>query len=193
MSFVIGVATRPYPGECVSGDDWLIDIYEGICRLTVLDALGHGPAAAAVAQIAKEAIAARPDLDPMETLRVGHGALTGTRGAAISVATLDPTAGRLTFAGISNVEGSVFLAGRQERLITYRGIVGSASRTVRPFDHSLVADWLLIVHTDGVSNRFDLDQLAGVDRHDVQALADAILARWARKTDDATVLVARSA
>lgn len=75
--------------------------------------------------------------------------------------------------------------------MAYRGIVGAAIPTLRTFELALGPDWLLIVHTDGISTRFDSDALEAARRGDPQALADAVLAGWARATDDATVVVAR--
>jgi hypothetical protein len=72
--------------------------------------------------------------------------------------------------------------------MTDRGIVGSTLPRVRPVEMALASEWLLLIHTDGIKRRFDaqalLESAPGGER-----LAQAILAGWARATDDATVLV----
>ena len=188
---VVG-ASRPYPGELANGDTWTATWHEGYCRVALIDALGHGADAAAVAAVAIAALTEHPELDPVATLRLCHDALGRTRGAVVAVAQIDPHASTLTYVAIGNTEALLWQGGRIERPIGYRGVVGLTARTIRPFTFALQPDWLLVLHTDGVSGRFDLDGLSA-EHPDPQALADALLARWARPTDDATVVVARAA
>jgi hypothetical protein len=70
-----------------------------------------------------------------------------------------------------------------------RGIVGATLPTLRSFEEALPLGWILFVHTDGIKDRFDPEELPDFDRADPQQLADAILARWGRATDDATIVV----
>jgi hypothetical protein len=63
--------------------------------------------------------------------------------------------------------------------------------TLHPVIRPLVAPWGLLIHTDGVSHRFDVAELLAATEDDIDQLAPAILARWARATDDATVVAAR--
>src|SRR4051812_27934099 len=108
----IAVATRTYPGETVSGDAWTVEWSGPVWRLALVDGLGHGPLAAEAAQAALACLRARPDLDPMAALAACHGALRGTRGAALSIATVDTARQRLTFVGVGNVEARVWTADR---------------------------------------------------------------------------------
>ena len=188
---IVAGAGRPRPGEVVSGDAWAVQQHEGRFRLIVADGLGHGPLAAAAAEAALTTLAAHPDLCPVQALRLCHQNLQGGRGAVLALADLDPSAGRLVYAGVGNVEARLSSGGQQTRPISYRGIVGAAMPTVRPFEFPLAGDWLLVLHTDGVSARFDLSdpELPA----EPAALADALLQRWARPRDDAAVLVARPA
>jgi serine phosphatase RsbU (regulator of sigma subunit) len=187
------VATRPYPGETVSGDAWQLDGEEGRYRLTLVDGLGHGPEAALAAQRATSTLAAQPALGPTDSVQACHRALAGTRGAAIAVVCLDLPAAELRFAGIGNVEAQLWQGGHVERLIAYRGIVGAVMRTVREFVLPLEADWVLVMHTDGIRGRFDLPALPAFQRRNMADLAAAILADWSRLQDDATVVAVRPA
>jgi anti-sigma regulatory factor (Ser/Thr protein kinase) len=198
-SLRVGAASRPYPGESANGDGWAATWDGAACRLTVVDGLGHGPEAAAATRAALDALAARPALAPGDALRACHVALGSTRGAAVSVARIEPTLHRLSFAGVGNVEARLWAngpAGRASRPIAYRGIVGTALPTVRVAEYDLADGWLLILHTDGVSARFELDPAGsgtspgGGGGIDPQALAETLLARWGRQTDDATAVVA---
>jgi serine phosphatase RsbU (regulator of sigma subunit) len=192
---VIAAASRPHPGETANGDAWRMDRWQSWTRVTVVDGLGHGPAAAAASEAALRALAERPDLGPAEALSRCHDALRGTRGAAVSIASIDPKGGRLQFAGVGNVEGVLWQAGGREQLLTRRGIVGGTLPSVRMYEHALDGTWAIILHTDGVSQRFvamDLPELQQRDQAhplDPQALADRIMREWGRSTDDATVVV----
>jgi serine phosphatase RsbU (regulator of sigma subunit) len=183
-------ASRPYPGETANGDAWTVDWHAGACRIAVIDGLGHGPQAAAAAQLAVATLAARPGLPPVEALRACHSALQGSRGAAISVACVDAARGRLIYAGVGNVEARLRVGRTWQRLIAYRGVVGMTLPNVRAFEFELDAAWLLLLHSDGVSARFDPDALGAATRRAPQALADDILREWGRATDDATVVAA---
>jgi serine phosphatase RsbU (regulator of sigma subunit) len=190
----VAAATRPYPGESANGDAWATAWPPGACRIAVVDGLGHGPAAAAAAAAATAALAAQPELGPVEALQLCHGALAKSRGAAIAIARIDPADQRLTYAGVGNVEARLWSGGEARRLIAYRGVIGVVlPRTIRAFEHPLDDDWLLLLHTDGVSSRFALDGPREAAARAPAELAAAVLAGWGRPTDDATVVVARTA
>lgn len=186
-------ATRPYPGESTNGDAWQLDGDDGRYRLTLVDGLGHGPEAAFAARAALDALATRPLLGPADSLQVCHQALIGTRGAAISVVCLNLLTAELRFAGIGNVEVQLWQRARVERLIAYRGIVGLAMRTIREFVYPLEADWVVVMYTDGIRDRFDLQVLPALQQRNMQDLAAAILTEWSRVGDDATVVAAQQA
>jgi serine phosphatase RsbU (regulator of sigma subunit) len=187
----VGAASRPRPGEIANGDAWAVNRHGDTWRLAVVDGLGHGPGAAAAAEAAVRALAARPELGPIPALEACQAALRGTRGAAVSIARIDATLGRLAYAGVGNVEARLWQQDGVHRLVTYRGIVGGPSWRVRAFEYELGPAWVLVLHTDGVRARFgDAEVAAGRETHP-EALATTLLDGWARPTDDATVVVAR--
>jgi serine/threonine protein phosphatase PrpC len=192
-TLIVAAATRPYPGETANGDAWTVQWHDGVCRIAVIDGLGHGPQAAAAAQRAVETLVAQPHLGPAVALQTCHRALAGSRGAAMAVVAVEPGAARLTFAGVGNVEAQLWDGETPQRPVSYRGIVGSALPTIREFQLALAPDGLLLLHTDGISARFDASRLPEFAHRQPQTLADAILARAARPTDDATIVVARLA
>ena len=187
---VIAVAARPYPGEPVSGDAWHVDWDGDVCRIAVIDGLGHGPQAAAAALAATTDLAAHPGRDPAAAVQGCHEALAGTRGAALLIARIDPRAGQLTIAGVGNVEAQIWQNGRTQHLMSDRGIVGSVLPRIRPVSVALDATWLLLMYTDGIRNRFDLGAVRETTLGG-HGCAEAVLHAWSRITDDATVLVAQ--
>ncbi len=187
---VVAAASRPYPGEKANGDAWTVQRQTDGCRIALIDGLGHGPAAAAAAGAAVTALEGRPQADPVEALTACHQALVGTRGAVISIAAIAPARGRLVYAGVGNVEARLCQSRRVERPIALRGILGVVMPRLRSFEFALAPDWLLLLHTDGVSAHCRLNTEGVVTASDPQAIADLMLARCLRPTDDATVIIA---
>ena len=191
LPIVIAAASRPHVHETTNGDGWTWSWHAGAYRIAVVDGLGHGPEAASATRLAIEALAAQPELPPGEAVHACHDALRGTRGAAMAIAQFNLKASRLNYAAVGNVEARLWQPEGWQRPIAYRGIVGAILPTIRVFDFPLGGDWLLLLHTDGVSARCDPDALPSHLRQEPQALADTLLDRWGQPRDDATVVVAR--
>jgi serine phosphatase RsbU (regulator of sigma subunit) len=184
------VAGRPIEGEIESGD--LHIVHEGNDRvlLGVVDGLGHGPEAAAASRRAAETLRATALDLPLEQLfRQCHAALRTTRGAVMSLAIVDAGDGSLTWGGIGNVEGYVVDAGgrRRDSIPLRGGVVGGHLPTVRSETTPLAAGDLIVLTTDGIVAGFAEKLVAGAPT----AMAERILASYARANDDALVLVAR--
>lgn len=181
---------RAHPAETVCGDAWQADWHDGVCRITVVDGLGHGPEAAASAEAALRALRQQPALAPSEAIHTCHAALAGLRGAAISVVTVSADSRSLEYAGVGNVEGRVRARSRWERFAPFRGIVGVTMRSVRSFTFALEPGWALVLHSDGVSSRFDELALDDLLQQGPRAAATDLIDTWGRATDDATAVVA---
>ena len=188
---IIRAEGRPYPGETVSGDGWAIDWDDQSCRVALIDGLGHGPEAARAKDAAIATLSANPTLPSDEALRRCHLALRGTRGAAISIARIEPLAQRLVYAGVGNVEGRLWRDGVQIRLVPLRGIVGGALPTIRTFEYPLGNAWMLLLHTDGISARFTGPDVLEAAQDEPLDVVPLLLRHWSRTTDDATALMVR--
>ena len=78
--------TLPKEGEKENGDAAIVRSYEGGALFAVVDALGHGPAAASVARTAIEHLSETSIAVGIEKLVLGlHERLRGSRGAAAVV------------------------------------------------------------------------------------------------------------
>ena len=60
----------------------------------------------------------------------------------------------------------------------YRGIVGKTLPRFRTFEYALGLEWMLLLHTDGVSARFAEADMLKVRRSDPQELTRLLLERW---------------
>ena len=183
-----GTATRPHPGEVVNGDRIHLDRHGAICRIAVIDGLGHGPDAAAAAALAVDTLAAMPDADVPSSIRACHAALKGSRGAALSVIRIDLDTGRMTFAGLGNVEGVLVAPGGRHLLVPQRGIAGAIAPRILETQEILPDSFIVMLCTDGIQSgarrELQFGQIVSAE-----ALAIELLTAWGRDTDDAAVVV----
>lgn len=188
-----GVATVALPGEAESGDLHLVKRVGRGVLLCVVDGLGHGAEAAAAARTAIATVDRHASESVVPLLERCHDALQGKRGVVMSLAFLDGGTGSMTWIGVGNVEGVLLYADPAARparasLVTRGGIVGSELPAVRADLVALAPGDTVIFATDGVGSGFTAERPAGGSP---QQLADHILTRYGKGTDDALVLVAR--
>ncbi len=178
-------------GESVSGDDWAVDHTANGCSVFVVDGLGHGFAAAQAAQEGVRAFCDTRGCTPVERMEAIHARLRGTRGAAASLAAIDSDAETLSFVGVGNIAGAVIAGSESRSLVSMSGTLGHNVRSFRKFTYPWKPEMMLVLHSDGVSSRWDLNAYPGLARHS-PALSAAVLYRdMARGNDDATVVTAR--
>ena len=188
-----GVASRPSPGEVASGDLHLIQPTMDGVLLAVVDGLGHGDAAIAAAQTAMAVLKSHAEEPLTALVNRCHAALTKTRGAVMTLATLRWLESKLTWLGVGNVEAILLRADRQakarsDRVLLRSGLVGYQLPVLRASTLPLALDDLLIFATDGINPGF----AEGLVRSDFpQQLADRIMERHFKGHDDALVLVVR--
>lgn len=187
----LGVVAVPKPGQEVSGDAW--DVVRSPARvgLLVVDGLGHGSGAAEAAREAVGAFRGSAAETPSEIMQRMHAALRGTRGAAAAVAEMDARAQEIRFAGIGNIAGSVLDGEGSRSTISQNGIVGHEMRRVQEFSYPWPTGALLILHSDGLTARWDLDRYPGLQSRHPSLIAGVLFRDFARGNDDATVVVAR--
>jgi anti-sigma regulatory factor (Ser/Thr protein kinase) len=183
--------TRPISGEEVSGDAWAVRTAGGRQLALLCDGLGHGRLAARAATEAVRAFLTDAGESPEALLRRLHVALGGSRGAAAAVALLDYPAGQLTYAGVGNIAGWLVSPGRRSGLLTYPGIVGHQTRTIRAVGYPLPRDAVLIMHSDGVNDRWNLADYPGLVSHRPLTIAATLLRDAGVRRDDASVLVGK--
>ena len=187
------IAARALPGESSSGDRGVVVPASGRALAAAVDGLGHGAPAAEAAEAAVGVLRRCAAETLASIVEHCHAALRSTRGAAMSVVSLDCAANALSWLAVGNVEGRLLRGGEVARaggepLVSQSGIVGYvlpplAARSLR-IRHGDV----LVLATDGIGRGFADSLLpAGSPR----SIADQILGRHALTSDDALVLVAR--
>jgi hypothetical protein len=87
------------------------------------------------------------------------------------------------------VAASVLWQGRRKSMVSVPGIAGHQARTVRQFDYEAPAGAAVILHSDGVSSRWEAAALPGLEARDPLLIAAVLLAEAGIRRDDAGVLV----
>ncbi|NLU80156.1 SpoIIE family protein phosphatase [Micromonospora sp. HNM0581] len=191
MSWADGL-TRPLSGETVSGDGYAARVVGDRRQVMVTDGLGHGPLAAAATEAALAAFRSAPAAPPAEVVGHLHRSMSHTRGAAVAVAEPDPATGVLRYAGLGNIAGAVVADdGRRRGLVSLPGIAGHQRPVIRQYDYPFEADNLLVMHTDGVVDRWQLVDYPGLAVRSPLVVATTLLRDAGIRRDDAGVLVAR--
>jgi len=187
------VAARALPGEERSGDLHLVEPFPEGVLVAAVDGLGHGEEAAQAAQTAVDSLIQYAHEPPLSLVRRCHERLMTTRGVAMSVASFARTSHTMSWLGVGNVEGSLFRGNRgsrpaRESLLLRGGVVGYQLPRLLPSVVPVGPGDVLVFATDGIGG-YPFDGLRITDQP--ARIAEDILARFARETDDALVLVAR--
>lgn len=185
----LGISQHSLNNDPACGDAWHLAIAGSDLSVLVVDGLGHGEEAERAARAGEQAFAQAPFASSVDLLLEMHRAMTGTRGGAAAIAQYRAGTGTLNYAGIGNIGASLVAADKSRGLASHPGIVGGQYRKAQPFDYAQVNGNLLIMYSDGLQSRWNLQDYPGlVHRH--PAVIAAVLHRdFSRGRDDVTVLI----
>lgn len=188
-SFQAGAIALPAFGETVCGDAWAMSADATRAALLVADGLGHGEGAREAAAAAVVEFLADPLAAPSRTLDKVHRRLRSTRGAAVALAILGRSGESLAFAGVGNIVGRLLSGVDDRTLLSQHGTAGVQMRTVREMDYAWPDHALLVMHSDGLTSRWNLDDAPGILRSHPVLIAAWLVRDHRRGADDVTVVV----
>lgn len=186
-----GAAVAAYPGEIVCGDDWAMADTPSGPTLLLADGSGHGMEAQRAAHTAVRVFREYANESCEDLLGRLHRALMPTRGAAVAVARIDPAAGAVLYAGVGNISGSLLAGGRLAHMVSHNGTAGHVAPRIRQFSYPFTGAPLVILHSDGVTARWDLAPYPGLAAQHPSLLAGVLLRDFRRGRDDASVVAMR--
>lgn len=190
-AILLGAVSVAKAGEDICGDGWAAAGEPDFPAFMVVDGLGHGLGAADAARLAIRAFEGVATHPPGAQVAVIHDALRGSRGAAVAVARLDRARGVLTYAGIGNVAGAVIGGGGARHLVSGNGTAGHNATRIHEFTYPWPSGALLVMHSDGLGSRWQLERYPGLERRHPSVVAGVLYRDWSRGRDDVTVLAAR--
>ena len=192
--FDVGVVRVAKQGEVACGDDWGIAVDErGRAMVAVADGLGHGQSAADASRRAVDVAVDRSSDQPAMIVAQVHAALRSTRGAALAIAELETTGASVRYAGLGNISASLVSPRESKSLVSYGGIAGHEARKIQEFAYDWPAGALLVMHSDGLSGRWDLTRYPGLSFRDPSVVAGVLYRDFSRGRDDSLVVVVRAA
>lgn len=185
----IGIASLPAPNMDINGDSYLIKKSTGQILLTVIDGLGHGEEAFEASDKAKKFIESNAKNDIKNIILDLDRQLLNTRGVVIGLVKIDLLKKILYYCGIGNID--IRIVSEPHIYTTFQGgIVGTGLRGTHICQREYRYDniGLVILHSDGISNRFKLSDYPLVYR-EPQKVADQIIKDFRRINDDATIMI----
>jgi anti-sigma regulatory factor (Ser/Thr protein kinase) len=178
---------RPITGESECGDVFGAAEIEGQLTGVLCDGLGHGPLAARAAMAAVAAVLEDPAGEPAVLVERAHRRMAHTRGGALGVVQVAGDVVR--FAGLGNIAAVILADGTRRSMISVPGIAGHQARSIRQFGYDAPPGAAIILHSDGLSSRWQPATLPGLNTMDPLVVAAALLSQAGSRRDDAGVLV----
>jgi negative regulator of sigma-B (phosphoserine phosphatase) len=188
-----GVAGLAHEGEGRSGDVAVFAPSQAGGLVAVIDGLGHGDPAADAAETAAAVLREHADDPPQTLLEQCHEELRRTRGAVMTLAWFDLGQRTMAWTGVGNVEARFVRAGdrgdaRHASPVVLGGVVGYNLPQVRLGTIPLEPGDAVVLATDGVASDFSVSLESGIG---AQALAERVLKRHGKGSDDALAAVVR--
>jgi serine/threonine protein phosphatase PrpC len=187
-----GVATRAYPGMGDNGDAFVIKKWESGGLGAVIDGLGHGRFARRAAQKARFCVEGSSQGPISEIFLRTQRDCRATRGvvmAAVAFDFSDLSDMKLSFASIGNIETRMFGSPQPVRFLVRRGILGKNAPKPIVTDHQWTEKNILVMHTDGLSSHWSLEDFPEIISQSANDSAQRLLTSLAKDSDDATVMV----
>jgi anti-sigma regulatory factor (Ser/Thr protein kinase) len=191
----LGTVALPKVGEEVSGDAWSVMRDRDRCRVIVADGLGHGMLAAQASQDAVRVFHEAPTDSPKTGLEKIHRALRSTRGAAVAIADIDLAQQTVQFAGVGNIAAMAIDTQAtplsRQNWVSFNGTVGHEVRKIQEYAYPWNPHSLIVMHSDGLSTQWRLDQYSGLLSKHPSLIAGVLYRDFHRSRDDVTLVVLR--
>lgn len=187
MSVSVAVAhlSLPMVGQIANGDRAIFRTDDDQRILfAVIDGLGHGVEAAAASEAGEKYLRSVSLSTPLvEIMRHMHDAMAGSRGAAATVCILRSR--EMEACAVGNVE--VRCADLRLPLVFSAGILGVRVAKFHVCHAPIMGRARFVMFSDGISSRTPIEDVRTLSP---SVACEAIMKKYRRKEDDATVLVA---
>jgi len=191
--YIVSGLCVPYPGEVLCGDSWAVAPVDERFLVLLADGAGHGPEAHKAATRAIEIFREWLKATPEEVVQRVHAALGATRGAAVAVARVEPetNGGNVNFVGVGNISAALIDATNVRRMVSLNGTAGHIAPRIRAFQYPYRDTPTVILHSDGLTSRWDLSQYPGLMGAHPSLIAGVLYRDFRRGRDDASIVAVR--
>ncbi len=185
----MGVSQHSLHNDPACGDVWHVAVDGARISALIIDGLGHGEEAERAARAGEEVFAFTPFTSATLLLEDIHHAMIGTRGGALAITQFDGHDNVLRFVGIGNIGACLIAPDKSRGMASHPGIVGGQYRKAQSFDYANVNGQLLIMYSDGLQSRWNLQDYPGLVHRHPAVIATLLHRDFCRGRDDVTVLV----
>lgn len=182
-----GAVSIALEGELDCGDGWLLLEDSAGISVIIVDGLGHGTFAAEAAHAGIGAFAAAPFIAPRDIMTRANAAMSRTRGGAAAAARI--MGDQVSYAGVGNISAAIVGAEKSQGLVSHNGTLGIHKRPSQQFEYRRPPGAVLVMHSDGVSARWELKSRPDLLARHPAIIAASIYRDHGRGRDDATVVV----
>ena len=187
FDFYVSHAVRTCIGEQVSGDEVITIRTENYLLVGVIDGLGHGKEAAAVAKQVKAYVAEYENQDIETIIKGAHQHFLGSRGVVIGLARIY-TDGAFEFLGIGNIRARIVSEKDRIELVSKDGALGVRMRASLFLQKTKMQKGdRLVMYSDGVSNRLFRDNIV-FPRFGGLSFVQSVIEKYGKEHDDASIL-----
>jgi anti-sigma regulatory factor (Ser/Thr protein kinase) len=187
----VGIYGRPLPGEDQCGDDAGFVRSDDSLLVGVMDGLGHGPPAREASGVAMDVVRRGTGHEIDRIVQDCHDALRGTRGGVMAVARIGEQDQALRAAVFGDVSLQIEGPGTHRRVMARSFVLGAPGPRPKTVveESTLGKRDVVILFTDGISARADLQADPDLLREHPIVIAHQLVERFARDNDDALVVV----
>lgn len=180
---------RPCIGEVLSGDEIILHRHEYGIFFGIIDGLGHGKKAAAVAQDIRDYCLQFYHLPLAVLLTQAHEHFKGSQGAAIALCHVQND-GQAEYIGLGNVETRLLHNNNTPRpivLLPRDGALGIRLRTIQSTIWQMLDGESIVMYSDGMSSQLLKNSPPSLHIHhpsDIRSTID----QYGKSHDDAALL-----
>jgi anti-sigma regulatory factor (Ser/Thr protein kinase) len=184
----------PKPGETASGDGFAYTATSEHFRLFIGDGLGHGEEASKAINKALQSFTTSKETSPEQIIRHVHNGVKKTRGLVGTAAVYSFKEKVWRICGVGNISTRTQIGQSVKNYMSYNGIIGlNIPNTLNEQEVPGERGQLIILCSDGIRTRWELQKYTGIYKFDLSIIAAAIYKDFSRKTDDMCVIVGRIA
>ena len=180
------------PRETVCGDGYRVKHTRSEIMIFFGDGLGHGIHAKEAIDRAGDFFFEINESDPVEIIRQMHEHIRRTRGLVGTIACCNFKSKEWRICGVGNIFTKMYTGIEFKNYMPYNGAIGLNLPSSMKASHFPVENnQHLIMCSDGIQTRWDLNKYPSIMKYDNTILAAAIYKDYSRGNDDASVLIAK--
>lgn len=180
------------PRETVCGDGYSVKHTASEIIVFFGDGLGHGERAQDAVNRAGDFILETTETEPVEILKQMHEKVRKTRGLVATVATCDMKRNEWTVCGVGNILTRVYTGVQYKTYLSYNGTLGlTIPRAMKTSAFPVESNQQIVMCSDGIQSRWDLNRYPGILKYDTTVLAACIYKDFSRRIDDSSILIAK--